>query len=369
MQEESQFRQWFGQIGEAGRGLADEIGVLLVANVRGKTIPASDYASTTIETEFLTVDELDELISSFHKAGFFVQTILDEEGFIEWLRGSGIQEFPRSRPVIYNLAQNGTGPARLSLVASLARLNGIPLLDSNAYAVALGNHKFHVASILERFGLPVARSWLFDENGWWPSRPPDGTRVIAKPTFDSASIGIDAESVYSVDPGFERKLAERLARLRQPLTVQNFIEGFEVELPVFECGQIRAPRAIGISLDGERLLGDRFLDFDVVFEDEYDFYDFRSEMPVTAEVLCGLAVKAFRCLGMETIGRVDFRVSPDGSPAIIEVASKPHLTRHGSCYEAVSLDRLGHVDLMAFLAGATAIRNGWSSIARPVLDV
>lgn len=349
--------RWFLDRVEVAEALAEKIGVVLVANVQGLTTPADDYEGDSIITEFLSNKELDHLIESFEKAGIYCEPVLDEEGFIQWLN-TGRSTFPRPYPFVYNLAQNGTGPARLSLIPGLCRLHHIPLIDSGAYAVAVARHKFHVTTLLRQFGLSVARSWWFTDHGWWPEAPRAGLRLIAKPTYESASIGIHKDSVFEMDASTVERLAQHVETYRQPLTVQEFIRGFEVEVPVFQPNEPRTIMAVGLALDGRRNLDDSFLVYDEVALDQYTFYNFADERPTNAEEAMRAAEAAFRSLGLSGVGRVDFRVPSNGSSVIIEVACKPHLTRHSSFMHAINDAGGSHADLLKFIVGSAAERHG-----------
>jgi hypothetical protein len=39
----------------------------------------------------------------------------------------------------------------------------------------------------------------FTETGWWPEPPISGLRLIAKPTYESASIGMQEDSLFEMD--------------------------------------------------------------------------------------------------------------------------------------------------------------------------
>src|SRR5205085_501195 len=130
----------------------------------------------SIITEFLSSKELDDIVAYFEAARIYCEVLIDEERFLDWLaRG---KPFPRRYPVVFNLAQNGVGPARLTTVAALCRLYSLPLADSDAYSVALAQHKFHSLSLLSHFGLPIARCWSFGSSGWWPEPPAIGLRLL-----------------------------------------------------------------------------------------------------------------------------------------------------------------------------------------------
>ena len=306
---------WFRATAHAADLVSDRVGVVLVANVKGRTKPIDDYDGDSIITEFLSSSELDDLLAAFEQADVYCEAVLDEEGFLEWLREKR-PHFPRQIPLVYNLAQNGIGAARLALVPGLCRLHGLRLLDSDGYSVTMSHHKFHTSAILKHFGLPAARSWWFTAEGWWPEPPPTGLRLIAKPTHDSASIGIDKDSVFTMNDGVEIDLKRRLNLYKQSLTVQEFISGFEVEVPVLEATIPRTLMAVGVQLENRRHLGEEFMVYERVYTDSYEFYDFAEENAECAAKTKALAEQAFRILGFSGMARVDFRVRLDGVPYI-----------------------------------------------------
>jgi D-alanine-D-alanine ligase len=347
--------EWFIATTHRGEMLSEEVGIVLVANVKGRTKPSDDYEGDSIITEFLSARELDDIVAYFEEAGLYCEVLLDEEGFLKWL-SEGRNKFPRRHPIVFNLAQNGTGPARLTVVAGLCRLLRIPLVDSDAYAVAIAQHKFHALSLLSHFGLPVARCWSFSQRGWWPEVPPEGLRLIAKPTYESASIGVSDDSVFLIEQSVNERLMRRVDAYRQPLTVQEFIEGFEIEVPVLEAGGPQTLAAVGIELNGQRNLADMFLTYDQVFSDSYAFYDFADENNSVALEAMAVARKAFLGLSLSGIGRVDFRINAKGKPLIMEINCKPHVTKHSGFLHALSTVGCTGRDLAKFLVGSTAER-------------
>jgi D-alanine-D-alanine ligase len=148
----------------------------------------------------------------------------------------------------------------------------------------------------------------------------------------------------------------RVAAYRQPLTVQEFIEGFEIEVPVLEAGGPQTLTAVGIELNGRRNLANQFLTYDQVFSDSYAFYDFADENNSIAIEAMAVARKAFLALSLSGIGRVDFRINADGKPLITEVNCKPHVTKHSGFSHALSTVGCAGQDLVKFLVGSTVER-------------
>jgi D-alanine-D-alanine ligase len=347
--------EWFVQTIKTAETLTETIGILLVANIQGKTKPIDDYEGNSIITEFLKNDELDELIEGFEKSNIYCEVVIDEQGFLKWLEQSS-STFPRKCILVYNLAQNGTGAARLSLIPGLCRLNNLLLIDSDAYAVSIARHKFHCLMILQQLGLPVARSWWFTSEGWIPEPPPIGLKLIVKPTYESASIGIHKDSIFTMHSTINDQLLHSLNTFRQPLTVQEFICGFEVEVPIFEANGPQAVKAVGIEVNGKRNLGDFFLIYDTIANNQYTFYDFDEERPVVSDEIIRIAKNVFKFLCLNGVSRADFRVRPDGVPLLIEIACKPHLTKHSSFAYTINSIGAKHTDLLKFLVGSAATR-------------
>lgn len=351
---------WFLRCKEVAESLLNLAGVLIVVNVKGKTLPIDDYQGTSIITEFLSGKELDEIVKYFAEANIYAKVIVDEQGFVDWLLNER-PNFPRKYCFVYNLAQNGTGSGRLTTIAALCRVYGIPVIDSSPYATAIVHHKYHSLSLLTHFGLPVAKCWGFAKSGWVGGAPPQGLKVIAKPSFESASIGVTDDSVFEVDGSTERRLLEKTAEYRQVLTVQEFVEGFEIEVPVFEAGRPETLCSVGIEFEGKKNLAGRILSYETVFSDDYSFYDLKDLDQAAAKSALETARTAFALLEMSGIGRVDFRLRATGEPLIMEVNSKPHITDHSSFMFALeSIGQKGS-DLARFLLGSSAIRVGLSS--------
>ena len=147
-----------------------------------------------------------------------------------------------------------------------------------------------------------------------------------------------------------------IAAYRQPLTVQEFIAGFEIEVPVFDAGNPQTLAVIGIELNGRRNLAEQILTYNQVFSDSYGFYNFADENAAIANEAMAIARKAFSGLGLSGIGRIDFRITADGRPFIMEANCKPHVTRHSGFMHALQTVGCSGSDFAKFLVGSTAER-------------
>ncbi|MEQ9244641.1 MAG: hypothetical protein RLO21_01505 [Nitratireductor sp.] len=185
-----------------------------------------------------------------------------------------------------------------------------------------------------------------------------------KATYEAASIGLDEASVRTADDGLEGFLQERSRALKQPVTVQEFVSGYEVEVPVFELNNPFALGAAGIRLEDADRLGERVLTFETVGRDDYQFYDFYELNPRTSEEICRAAEQVFEAIGMRGIGRIDFRIRDTGQWYVTDVTDNPHLTPHGSVASCVQWHGFEYKDVMRSMIGLNCNRLGWTDTLR-----
>jgi hypothetical protein len=69
---------WFSTRVQLGESASADVGVVIVANVKEKTTP---YDADSIISEFLSNQELDDLVEYFETAGLYCHVLIDEERF------------------------------------------------------------------------------------------------------------------------------------------------------------------------------------------------------------------------------------------------------------------------------------------------
>lgn len=326
---DAEIRSRLRALSELSLQSASEIAVMSVANLKDD----GDVKSVLDrQTEYFSESELDEIVRGFRECGFYCDTFIGEDAFMNWVLGGGPRRFPRRHLFVYNTAQSGGGAGRKSLIPSFCALHGIRTLNSNAYAVSLARHKFHVNAILRAAGAPVPMSWWYMGGGAWLNdvSPPTHTRVLCKPTFESASIGITAQSAGSVGASLLLELDNLVAKLGQPMVVQEFVAGREAETPILVDEHSIALPSVGISIDGRRGLGDDFLVFDRVAVDDFGFYRLEEDDPHLVTRLGDVAMSVAQTLQLEGFCRVDARIGDNGDIRITDVSTTPHLVAHSS---------------------------------------
>lgn len=338
--------------------IKNDVLVSLVTNVKGLTDEFNDFDKHSVSTEFLSENELEEINGSLKSFGFYTEIFFDETKFMSAVLNKEYNLIKKKYCIIYNTSQKGTGPGRKSLIPAFCNLHNLLTTSSNAYVVSLCRHKFHYNSILKKLGLPVAESWFYDSHFGWllNQKPSEGKLILAKPTFESASIGLDNNSIMPVDKYLDESLKKISQEYRQPITVQEFIEGFEIEIPVININPIYSFFPIGISLNNEKNLGKNILTYNTVYNDDYAFYEFDNFSKKEEQNILRCAENVIMSLGISGFGRVDFRVTNKNKFYITDIATNPHITKHSSFAFLFNKLKFSYKELPAFLI-ATALKS------------
>lgn len=349
-----------GALIEAVRDLASDLCILLVANVTGDFDPRDGSPLAQAASEYFSDAELSQMVDGFAASGFPYRFFNGELPFIKEMIAGGIAEIGTTHKLVYSTAQSGDGAGRKSLIPAFCRLMGQPFCNSDAYVLSLVRNKFHVHSILAKMGLSVPPSWVYAGGGRWLGdvTPPPGMTLIAKLLYESASIGLDECSIGTISPKYIEVLEDRFATFRQPIIVQKFLSGFEVEVPILDIdgGLVLPP--ISVLREGGHM-GDRILNFSLVAEDLYDLVALPEIDERFGGQLRSAARKAFSVLGIQGLGRVDFRIDGAGQAFITDVATTPHMVRHGALSSAFSALGFSHPEMLTAMVAVNAQRFGW----------
>lgn len=309
--------------------VASDLCVILIMGRRETTRMRGRYDGFSLAASLYDSFEVDEIIAAMRASGLYVQYFEDELEFIAWHQSGGYDALPRRNKLVYTFAINGTGPGRRSFVPAYCAREEIPTVNSDTYTAAIDRHKFHCNRLLYAFGLPVPQSWFYEaRTGWFQGEaPPIGMPVIGKATYEDGSIGLTDATIGPFTQQLQDAFAELSAALRQPLTVQEFIAGDEFEVPVIEFDGYHVPAPIVLlNAQGERFVDD-VVSYDVSWRDDFG-YALASEIaPETVDAARAAAIGVVTALGHRGFARIDFRVTPDGRPLVIDTTAHPHLTK------------------------------------------
>ena len=293
-------------------------------------------------------EALEAMISIFRAIGAYVELFAGEQPFAAALSSGRLDQLARPLQIAYNGIGWGVGaggfmPGRKALVPLLADSYGIASTNADAYACALTLHKFHSFLVLGALGVKVPRTWQYRPGfGWVGSPPPEGTRVIAKSTYEAWSVGVTESSVFDVADGAEERLEAAAASIGQPVTVQAFIAGTEVCVPViFGRKPFAAPPVEAVL---PRAPGDpsAFMTIDDTTREGGYLHRVLDGPAELTERLRSTAIAVYRTLELRGLSRLDFRVDERGTCWLIDVAVEPAIGVRGSAFRSFSALGLDH---------------------------
>jgi D-alanine-D-alanine ligase len=157
--------------------------------------------------------------------------------------------------------------------------------------------------------------------------------LVVKSATEDASLGIAQASVVSNDA----KLADRVAYLHEQLStdalVEEFIEGRELYVGVLGNLRLRTLPAWEMTFDGMPEGAARIATAKVKWDRKYQTkYGIATkaakDLPTgAAEELERLSKRAYKALDLSGYARMDFRLTAEGKPALLEANPNPNLAR------------------------------------------
>ncbi|OKP90253.1 hypothetical protein A3844_05945 [Paenibacillus helianthi] len=179
-----------------------------------------------------------------------------------------------------------------------------------------------------------------------------------KPMHESASIGLDMDSVFIFDKNSEQELIAKQSLSNITLLLQEFIEGYECEVPFFVNNKIHMMSPVGISINNNSYLGNSILTFDRSFNDDYEFYTLSDELEHSIiNKIEETSIKIVELIGFNDYGRIDYRIDDQGTPHLMDIATSPYTTKHSSFAYSFSRLKLDYKDIYSTIIGLAYSRH------------
>lgn len=225
--------------------------------------------------------------------------------------------------LVFNLCESidGVGALEPSVISAL-ELMGVPYTGASSWTTALCLRKHVVNGLLDRVGLPVPKFAVVTPGAQLPSV---GFPAICKPVAEDASVGVEQRSVVRNVRSLAARVEAMHARWDEVL-VQRFVDGREVNVGIL--GETALPIAeidFGAMPDGMwRIVSYQSKWMTGSEEDNGSVPRCPADLaPDLAAELKRIALAAWRAVGGQGYGRVDFRIDAAGKPWLLEVNSNP----------------------------------------------
>jgi len=297
-----------------------------------------------ILAEDAIIEEIGAVEHAVHTLGHqcFVMAIHDEIlSVIHWLKELGPD-------VVFNLCESVYGNTCWEMnVPALLDLFQIPYTGSPPLTLGLCQDKGKVKDILQSRGILTPRYKIFDRG----AGPVKGTvfPMIVKPLHEDGSLGISRESVVFDDEALGRQIQYVIEKYHQPALVEEFINGRELNvglwetdgrvatLPISEIDYTEFPEGVPKICGYEA----KWVEGSVEYQKSRPICPAPLEWVVKKRVE-HVAVKVFKLFGCRDYARVDFRVDRNGKIFVLEINPNPDISPSSGMARAINVQRMSY---------------------------
>lgn len=284
--------------------------------------PSLDLSETSV------VEELHDMVRALMMYGYEARAvnINDDFNFL-------IEELTRRRPdVIFNLCESMNAVSKHeAYVAGIYELLRIPYTGASPEALSIAVRKQRTKMMLASHGIPTARYALFDSTDETHMNGSFSFPCIVKPAEEDASIGIEPAAIVSTEHALKERVAFVTQKYNQPALVEDFIDGRELNVAVLGNNP---PEVLPISEIDFSTLPEglpKIVSYAAKWIEDSDYYKGTqgkcpADLPREVETeVKSIAVRAYQIIGCRDYARVDFRLTHDLKPYVLEVNPNPDL--------------------------------------------
>jgi D-alanine-D-alanine ligase len=310
---------------EDGRKYISETGIL----EEGSRLILNDAKVSTDLSEVGVLEEREDIVRALQALGY-KSVLFNVDSDLSRLVNFLKEEKP---DVIFNLCESiGNVAVHEMHVVGVYELMHIPYTGSSPLVLGTALNKVRVKEVLSYHGLPTPPFQLIsspvkvalDERLQFP--------LIVKPSREDASIGIETKSVVTTLPELKKRVRHVIEQFDQPALVEEFIDGRELNVAI--VGN-RRPTVFPISeIDMSTLPKQyhRIITYNAKWMKGTEEYEHTkgvcpAVLPAQIEAIVkAMALQAYQIIGCRDYARIDFRLSRDNRPYILEVNPNPDIS-------------------------------------------
>lgn len=265
------------------------------------------------------------MISSVRNFGLELKLFHSQESYINYITTITNNE---KRDIVYDsVMQNSRlGEGHSLLVPSYNKVFSVMNTSETDFVNAILMNKYFYYKILNSDNIPFPNTCYYSYKYGWLSnfKPEYGSKVLIKLSSESCSIGLTEASVIKYTVDSDMLIHRTSLKYMQPVIIQEFIEGLEVEIPVIvlqENSNVLNP----VVIEKE---GCKPLFYDVIYDDNYSFSSLKKSHPMYNTLV--KAVKEItKIIGIKKYFRVDCIVR-ENDFFILDINTYPHIIKDSS---------------------------------------
>lgn len=266
--------------------------------------------------------------------------------------------------LIFNLCEGFRGTAKHEMhITGLWELLNIPYTGNSPMTLGLAQDKILAKSLFHANEIPTPAFQVYDKT-------PEETKLkyplIAKPSREDASLGITHyDSIINNFVDLKTKVDNLLAKYKQPILVEEFIQGREFNISILGNNP---PKALPISeINFAELDKDtpHITSYEAKWLPDHPLYKKTPSVcpaNVSAELkrrLEDVAVKVYGVLRGRDYGRVDTRVDSDGDIFVLEFNPNPDISPDAGYVKALRAAGIMYKDFIELVVNQAMNRKSY----------
>ena len=234
-------------------------------------------------------------------------------------------------------------------IQGLLEILGVPYTGSGVLASALAMDKIAAKKMLivDGFSTPehilAGKEQIGAEGGKLSEEiiARLGLPLVVKPPNQGSSVGM---TIVTEEQQLIPALELALSFERDTVLVERFIDGKEIHASVLGNN---SPVALPL-IEVDSVSG--VYDYEAKYTAGMSSHTIPPNLPEDLQnTIQSLAVRAFKSFGCRGLARVDFRVTPQGEPYILEINTIPGMTATSLCPDAALAAGIGFADLVEMM--------------------
>lgn len=267
--------------------------------------------------------------------------------------------------LVFNLTESFEGKSALDAsLAALMNLMGLRYTGSSPAGLVVAGDKVLCKKLLSFHGIQTP-DFATLYRGTLDHADDLRFPVIVKPPQEDASLGITESSVVNDLRELLERMNDLQATYQQPVLIEQFIPGREFYVGVLGNANAEALPVVELQFPVDAANPHRIASFDVKWNaEESEGAGRPSAESVLArdlpeelvEHMRRMAVDAFHALRLRDYARIDFRVTDESAPYVIEVNPNCYLERHSEFAMAAGAMGLSYTELINRIAELATAR-------------
>jgi len=270
--------------------------------------------------------------------------------------------------VIFNFVELYNDNPKLEMnVVGLFELMGIPYTGSPPLALANCQNKMMAKKLLNINGIKTPPSFLAEE---LPERLKHDLKypLIVKPAFEDASVGIENESIVKNKSELLARMDHVIQKFTQPVLIEEFIEGRELNVAVFQDEETRVLPISEIDFTEMPDHLHNIVSYQAKWDPQHESYHKTIPVcpanlnPKVEKKIKEIAIKSFEVMGCRDYARVDVRLSTDEEIFVLEVNPNPDLTSGAGFMRSAEAEGISYSQVLKKLVDMAFTRKGEVSV-------